>query len=197
MAELSSPGVWRGRMVFAIICLVLVFLKLLPLEALVVPDFPERWQPTDPLPVPPAPIAYPDVILAVVMVWAARRPDFVPVLLVAGIIFLTDLLFQRPPGLWTALVVCATEFLRARSNAMRGLPFGLEWVTASCLMLLVVLTHYIALVLADVPQTGILLQAQRLIWTCALYPVVCVVAHLVFGVSRPAPGEVDAMGHRL
>lgn len=197
MADPTTPGLWRGRAVFVLICLVLMFFKLLPLEALAVPEFPAGWRTSDPLPLPPEPIAYPDLLLAVTMVWAARRPDYVPVLAIAAITFMTDLLFQRPPGLWTALVIVSTEFLRARSNGLRGLPFGLEWLTVSFLILLIMLSHYIVLVLADVPQTGILLQAERLLWTCAAYPLVCVIAHLVFGVSRPNPGEVDAMGHRL
>lgn len=197
MAEPVSASPWRGRAIFLLVCSVLVFFKLLPLEALAVPEFPVTWTESDPLPLPPDPVAYPDLIFAVTMVWAARRPDYVPVLIIAAVMFLSDLLFQRPPGLWTALVVMATEFLRARSHGLRGLPFGLEWLTVSFLILLVVLSHYIVLVLADVPQAGILLQAERMLWTCAVYPLVCVVAHLAFGISRPNPGEVDAMGHKL
>ena len=48
-----------------------------------------------------------------------RRPDFLPVLLIGAVVLLEDLILLRPPGLWTALVILATEFVRARAALTR------------------------------------------------------------------------------
>ena len=48
---------------------------------------------------------------------------------------LDDLLSYRPPGLWTALVLIATEVLRARESGTRDLPFWGEWAMVGAVML--------------------------------------------------------------
>jgi hypothetical protein len=42
-----------------------------------------------------------------------------------------DLVLLRPPGLWTALVVLATEFMRSRAALTRELNFVVEWLLVS------------------------------------------------------------------
>ena len=62
----------------------------------------------------------PDIILLIALSWIVMRPDYVPVLLLAVVFLLTDLLLMRPPGLWTALAVLAGEFLRNRQLQLRA-----------------------------------------------------------------------------
>lgn len=198
MAEAPQTRVWIGRMTFMAICLVLIFCRLLPLETLAAPDLPLGFDPkVDRLPPLPAQWAMPDALVVIAAAWAVRRPDYLPVIVVAGLFLLVDFLFQRPPGLWAALMVGFTEFLRARSNAMRALPFAVEWMTVSLGIVAITLLSAALLALVDRPQAALSLVITQMALTCLIYPPVVAIAHFVFGVSRPAPGEVDALGHRL
>jgi hypothetical protein len=52
-----------------------------------------------------------------------------------------DLILMRPPGLWTAIVVLATEFLRSRTALTRELNFVVEWLLVSGLMVGMLLAY--------------------------------------------------------
>lgn len=179
MAEGLTDRVWTGRMLFVALALCIVFVALLPLNTL-----PRTW-------------AAPDLLLLVTLVWAIRRPDHVPVLLVGGIFLLTDLLFDRPPGLWTALVVILTEALRARAPRLRTQPFFVEWVTVGLGIIAITLGARAALSVALVQQAPVALSLIQLLVSLAIYPVVAGAVFLLFGIGRPAPGEVDASGRPL
>jgi rod shape-determining protein MreD len=47
------------------------------------------------------------------------------------------------------------------------------------------------------PQQPLALTLIEMIMTIAFFPVVIAIAQFVFGVTRPALGEVDSRGHRL
>ncbi len=70
----------------------------------------------------------PDILICVIMAWIVRRPDFLPMPLILFVILLEDLILMRPPGLWTAIVIVATEFLRGRVALTRELSFVVEWL---------------------------------------------------------------------
>jgi len=90
MAETPTAEVWTGRVIYAGVMAAIIFIQLLPLDTR-----PDVW-------------AAPDLMLTVTLAWTARRPDFSPLILIAGMFLLADLLFQRPPGLWTGLVIIMT-----------------------------------------------------------------------------------------
>jgi len=139
----------------------------------------------------------PDLTLALTIAWVLRRPDYVPALLIAAVFLLEDLMFWRPVGLWTLVVLGATEFLRARESASRDLPFVLEFIMVAAVMLgmLVVNRMVLALVVVDQPPLG--LELLRYLSTLAAYPFVVALSRMAFGLRRAAPGEVDAWGNRL
>lgn len=210
MAEASARTVWIGRGVYVALCLLIIFIQLLPLETLppswgnggvLLPDGP---RPDALLPdgsvmaVEPVPRRWagPDILLLVTLVWAARRPDYLPAFLVAGIFLLADFLFQRPPGLWAALVLIFTEILRSRARNLRVVPFPLEWAGIAAGVIAITLINRFTLMLVLVPQAPLGLTLVQLVLTLAFYPAVVFGAYLI-GVSRPAAGEVDALGHRL
>lgn len=168
-----------GRFWLTLICLVLIFLHLLPLDTL-----PPRW-------------AAPDLMLTVTLAWVARRPDFAPALLIGGLFLLADLLFQRPPGLMTALVVIVTEMFRARARGLRSVPFPLEWASVSLGIFAIAIVNRVVLAMVLLPVPSLTLTLSQVALTCLCYPLVVGLAYIVFGVSRPAPGAVDALGHRL
>ncbi|MEL7116204.1 MAG: rod shape-determining protein MreD, partial [Pseudomonadota bacterium] len=80
-----------------------------------------------PLSVGPGRIPGPDLLICITLAWVLRRPHYVPVLLVAALFLMADILFMRPLGLYAALVVLAVEFLRARAGQTREQTFPAEW----------------------------------------------------------------------
>ncbi len=179
MAETPATQVWIGRATFVTIALALIFLQLLPLDMQ-----PGRWAP-------------PDLLLAATLAWSARRPDYAPFLVVATIFLLTDLLFQRPPGLWAALVLILTEVLRARAIKIRNMPLLLEWGGVAIGIVAITIANRIVLTIVMLPQAPLGLTLIQMLMTIAVYPVVVFVGQYLFGVARPAPGAVDSLGHRL
>lgn len=168
--------VWIMRAAFVLIALVILFFHLLPLDLT-----PGTW-------------AGADLLVAVVFAWAVRRPDYVPILLIAAIMLLADMMLHRPPGLWAVLVLCAAEWLKSRERRQRETTFVLEWMTfAGTLIVITVLYRAVLMVLILVPGTFTLAIVQ-LIMTILLYPVVVGVSHFLLGVHRAAPGDVDRLG---
>ena len=118
--------------------------------------------------------------------WTARRPDALPVLLVGGVFLLADLLFQRPPGLFTALVVVLTEWLRARAPRLRKAPFLVEWTVVTGGIVAVAGANRAVLALLMTPQPRWGLTLIQVLLTVAAYPIVVGVAHVALGLRRPA-----------
>jgi rod shape-determining protein MreD len=170
---------WSGGLAYAALAAVLLAAPLLPLGAV-----PRGW-------------AAPDVLLAVTLGWAARRPDTLPVLLVGGVFLLADLLFQRPPGLYTALVIVATEWLRRRSQGLRKGGFLAEWVAVAGTAAAVEVVNRLFLGAAMTPQAPLGLTLIQVLLTIALYPAIAGLARAGMGLRRPLQGEVDARGHPL
>lgn len=179
MNEAPRARIWIGRSAYAGTVFVLIFLALLPLGAA-----PTAW-------------AGPDLILAVTLAFVARRPDFAPVPLVAALFLTVDLLFQRPPGLGTAVVLIVTEMLRSRAGGLRNMPFPLEWAAVALCVAAVTLGCRLILAVTMTPQAPLGLSLIQMVMTILCYPLVVALSRLLFGVSRPAPGEVDGLGHRL
>lgn len=167
------------RALYVVLAAVILFLQLLPLS-----------NGTSRLPGP-------DLTLALTLVWVLRRPDYVPALLIVAVFFLEDLMFLRPPGLWALIVLLATEFLRSREESLRELPFVLEWLIVGALMAVMLLAYRLVLAVVLVPQPMLGQALAQMLVTLAVYPVVAIASQLAFGLRRAAPGEVDALGHRL
>ena len=110
---------------------------------------------------------------------------------------LADFLFQRPPGLWAGLVLILSEILRRRARSLRTLPFWIEWSTVTMGIAAITMIDRFTLTMVAVPQASMGLTLLQLTLTILAYPLVVFVSYAVFGVSRPAPGQVDALGHKL
>jgi rod shape-determining protein MreD len=113
------------------------------------------------------------------------------------VILIEDLMLMRPPGLWTAIVVLATEFLRGRVALTRELNFLVEWMVISGVMLGMMLAYRLVMALAFVPQPAFGFAAVQLLWSIALYPLVVGLSRLVLDLRKPATGEIDSFGRRL
>lgn len=179
MVEFWRQAHWIFRGLFLGLALFLLFLRLLPLGN------------------EPGSLPGPDLLLCLILAWVIRRPDFLPMPLILGVILIEDLILMRPPGLWTAIVVLGTEFLRSRVALTRELNFLVEWMLISGVMLGMMLTYRLVLGLAFVPQPAFGFAVVQVLWSIALYPLVVGLSRLVLDLRKPATGEVDSYGRRL
>ncbi|WP_299791370.1 rod shape-determining protein MreD [uncultured Marivita sp.] len=171
--------IWGMRLMFVLVALLILFFHLLPLN-----PAPSQW-------------ASPDILVAVVFAWAVRRPEYVPILLLAGVMLLADMLQQRPPGLWSVLVVCAAEWLKSRERRQRETTFVLEWLTfAGTLIVITILYRAVMMVLILSPG-ALTLSFIQVVMTIAAYPAVVGVSYFLFGIRRAAPGDMDRLGRTL
>lgn len=179
MAETPTAQVWTGRITFILLSCLIIFIQLLPLDTR-----PDIW------PVP-------DFLLLIAIAWSARRPEMAPITFIALVTLLADLLFQRPPGLWAGLVVILCEMLRRRARQFRNTPILLEWLFVGLGIIAITLTYRLVLAIAVTPQAPLTLTIIQTVMTILLYPAIVGLAHVLFGISRPAPGQTDSLGHRL
>jgi rod shape-determining protein MreD len=179
MAEQIDSKTWVNRGVFVLIAFVFVVIELVPRDMR-----PNTW-------------AGPDMLLAATLAWVARKPVYLPVIVIAAFFLMTDLLFMRPPGLWAALVVILTEVIRRQNSDFRNMPFLVEWSTVAIGIIAITLINRIVLAIVMLPQAPFWLTLSQTVATILIYPVVLVAAHFVFGVRRTAPGETGNKGHLL
>lgn len=179
MVDTLRSSVWLYRLVFLGLAAAFLFLKLLPLGSIA-----GEWP-------------GPDILLCLIFAWVVRRPDFLPVPLIATILILEDLLLMRPPGLWTALVILATEFIRSRAALTRELGFLTEWLLVAGMMVALLISYRVAFAVAFLPQPGFGFALVQTVWSILCYPLVVAASRLAFDLRKPATGEVDAYGRRL
>ncbi|MDF1871778.1 rod shape-determining protein MreD [Vannielia sp.] len=179
MIDPVTSRTWTYRLGFIVLCALFTFFRLLPLDTSA-----EGWP-------------GPDLMLALTMAWVLRRPAFVPPMLIVMVFLTADLIFQRPPGLWAMLVLLGTEFLRARQSLSREVPFPVEWALAGSVVLAILIAYFALLALFMVPRPPLSVATARAIATIGVYPLVVLASHLLFGLRKASPGEVDALGHRL
>lgn len=170
---------WRGRLGFAAIIMILIFIALLPMggDAGHLPG--------------------PDLMTCFVFVWMMRRPDYLPLWLLAGAMLISDILLMRPFGLWAALVVLAGEILRARAVLMRELNFFMEWAVVSGLMLTMLLAYRFGFALTLLPQVSLGAALVQWLWSVIAYPAVVLFTGYVLALRKPGLGQVDAYGRRF
>lgn len=179
MVESAQARRWLFRLAYALIALVLVVVRLLPLGS-DAGDWPG-----------------PDLLLCLTLAWMLRRPDYLAPWLIAFVVLAEDLLLMRPPGLWTALVVMATEFLRSRTAFTRELSLPAEWLLMSGVMLTLAVGYRIAFTVAFLPQPPLGFSMMQVVASIICYPFVVWMSALAFKLHKPATGEVDAYGRRM
>lgn len=136
----------------------------------------------------------PDVLLCVTFAWLLRRPDFVPVLIIALVFLLTDVMYFKPLGLWAAIVVLASEFVRRREVSFREASFLSEWVFVSSVFTGIFVANAVILAFFGVEQHSFGLTVMQLIFTVLLYPIVVFVSSAILGVRKLTPIQTDRTG---
>ncbi|PIE13361.1 MAG: rod shape-determining protein MreD [Rhodobacterales bacterium] len=178
MNDLSATRLWLMRIGFALLAMTILFFQLLPLDTT------------------PARFAGPDLLMGFAYAWVLRRPEYVPVLLVATLVLLGDFFLGRPPGLWSALMLIGFESLRGREPTLRNMPFSVEWATVATVVVGVFLAYRLVLtmMLIDLPGTGLWLM--QMVLTVLTYPLWVALSRFVFGLRKATLGEVNALGER-
>lgn len=179
MAERTDPRIWMNRGLYILAAFIIVVAQLVPLDMQ-----PTNW-------------AWPDILLAMTLAWVARKPHYAPVAVIAILFLMTDMLLHRPPGLWAALVVILTETIRRQHRDFRNMPALVEWGTISVGIIAITVVNRLVLAIVMVPQAPIGLTLIQMISTIAVYPVVVIVGHFVFGVTRVAPGQTGSRGQKI
>lgn len=174
-----SDNVWVYRAGFVIIAIGLLFLRILNLGSLA-GDWPG-----------------PDLMLCLMLAWVTQRPDHLPTALIALVVLAEDMILMRPPGLWAAIVVLATEFLRGRSALTRELGFMAEWLLIAGVMVGMLLAYRLAFAVAFMTQPGFGFAFAQTVGSILMYPVIVWLLRVVIRLRKPSAGEVDAKGRRL
>ena len=172
-------SLWMHRLLFLAVAFVLIFVRLLPLRDLA------------------GHLPGPDLLVCLIFAWTVRRPEYLPVFMIAGVVLLEDLLLMRPPGLWTGLVILASEFIRSRVALTRELSFGVEWLLVAGLMVGLFVIYRTAFAIAFMPQPGFGFALVQTMWSIFAYPFVVALSRYGLDLHKPAMGEVDAYGRRL
>ncbi|MDQ2094643.1 rod shape-determining protein MreD [Rhodalgimonas zhirmunskyi] len=178
MDEITQTRLWAMRALFALLCLLILIVQLLPLEFT------------------PRSFAGPNLILAFSFAWVLRRPEYVPIWLVAAIYLLADLLLGRPPGLYAAMALLAFDHLRSRALGLRDMPFTVEWLSVAMAMAFTMLAYRLILAIAVVEMPGMPLLLTKLAMTILIYPLAAALTRFGFGLRKIAHGEVNALGQR-
>ncbi|MEM0937732.1 MAG: rod shape-determining protein MreD [Pseudomonadota bacterium] len=179
MVDPITARVWTYRALFAGLVLALALGRLLP-DAGFLGGLPG-----------------PDLILAFTVAWVLRRPAYAPAWLIVAVFLPLDFLLHQAPGIGALAILLLTEFLRARQELSRSLPFSLEWALVAAVLLAMVAGTQLLMGLFLVPRPPLGLDLVRALFTAAIYPLGVVVTQYVFKVRKASPGEVDALGARL
>ena len=178
MADPATPHAWTMRVCFVALCMAIIFFHLIPLDTV-----PRRWAP-------------PDLLLAFTFAWVMRRPDYVPIVLIALVMLMADMMFQRPPGLWALCVVLGAEYLKYRTYAPGETGFAGEWAAVCIVIISITLGYRLVLALALVPLPSLGVSMIQMVLTIITYPLVVVVTQMVMGVRKLAPGDAGKLGGR-
>ncbi|WP_298569407.1 rod shape-determining protein MreD [uncultured Aliiroseovarius sp.] len=162
---------WLFWLVLVSIAAAILFARLLPID------------------LTPGRLPGPDLLLAICFAWVLRRPDYVPVMLVAVLFFLMDMLFQRVPGVWSLMVVAGVEFLRRRETSLREQPFLVEWGMVVATMFAMLVAQRLLLVVFFVDQVPFGRALMQFLSTAMAYPLIVFVSVYVLGVVKLQPGD--------
>lgn len=178
MADRLHSHLWIMRLVYLCLCITMMFLHLLPQDTSA-----RSW-------------AGPDLVLALSAAWVLRRPEFVPMSLIAVVFLMTDLLYQMAPGLWAGLVVIGTEALRARAPGLRDLSFAAEWSVVAVTLTAMTIGYQLILFVTVAERPPLDLNLMQLVMTLAAYPLVVIASQIIFGVRKQSHGDLDTLVNR-
>lgn len=178
MSDQAATRLWTMRIAFGLLVLVILFLHLLPLQTAT------------------GGLIWPDFVLGFALAWSARRPEYVPAVLLAAMFLVADLLLQRPPGLWAVLALIACEQIKAQSRGLRDASFMAEFASVSLRIVGVLIAYRVILAIMLVDSTPMGPTLIQIVATVLAYPLVVAITHGLLGVTKAAPNELASKGMR-
>ena len=178
MSELNPARPWTMRIAFAALIVVILFFHMLPLQTAT-----GGW-------------IWPDFILAFALAWSVRRPDYVPLALLALLFLLADLLLQRPPGLWAALALVACSQMQQQARSLRDASLATELMSAAAWIVGVGIGYRIVLAVLLVDMPSLAPALLQIVITVMAYPVVVGITHALMGVRKSTPHDMGSAGVR-
>ena len=173
-----SSDLWLKRTLYVTLSVLVMFLHLLPIDSK-----PDR-------------LPFPDLLIVLTYAWALRRPDYVPILSIACVMLIADLLLQRPPGLLAALVVLGASYLRSAAPGMRDGGFISEWTSVGAVITAVFMLNRVVLAILSVQQATLGPVVIQVVLTIAIYPVIVLLSQSAFGVRRKSVSDATHSGVR-
>ncbi len=179
-----SPGailfrIWLGRAKFLACAAVLLFIALVPVNA------------------SPQLIPGPDLLFGLILAIVLRRPEFAPFWLLAPVLFLSDILQMRPPGLWALIVILAAEFTRAQEYRFRDLAFPVEWALVAGVMFAAMSANHLILFLTLAAQSSFGAVMLHYLVTVLTYPLVSFICYFILQIRKVTPDVAIRFGRRL
>ena len=178
MSELNPARPWTMRIAFTALVMVILFFHMLPLQTAT-----GGW-------------IWPDFILAFALAWSVRRPDYVPLVLLAGLFLLADLLLQRPPGLWAVLALVACAQMQQQARTLRDASLATELMSAAAWIVGVGVGYRIVLAVLLVDMPALAPALLQVVVTVIAYPLVVAMTHLFMGVRKATPHDLGSAGVR-
>jgi len=176
MADVLLNPKWGYRFLLLLLCAVILFLNLLPINTA-----PRAW-------------GAPDLIPCLIFSWTLRRPSYAPTILVALIAFSADMILQRPPGLFAAAFLIANEFLRSRAADISTGTFTVEWAYVALALTAAVLFERVLLNITLVDTNPLRLTLTQLVITLLAYPAVAAFCHFALKLRFQSPSDVRMEG---
>lgn len=167
-ARAPSPA---QTLLFALISLAVILAQLLPLQ------------------LQAEHMVQPDLLVALAAAWVIRQPENMPLLLLAPILLLADLIQDRPVGLWALISLLLIEAMSAQREGLRNRPFPFEWAAFTGVLALGLIGQSVILSLALVERPTGGITVQLFATTATVYPLVALVLHYVLRVRAPKPAE--------
>ncbi len=167
MPTISITRYWVEIFLFALCCFVAIITPMLPMGLAADST------------------AFPDILYCLIVAWVIRRPATAPMILVVFLALLADAMLMRPIGLWAVMLLIGTEVLRVGERTFRDIPFLLEWLYVSGLLVLLVLLQNLLLFasFSDVPAGST--SFWHVLRTIAVYPLIVAILHWVVRVRVP------------
>ena len=159
---------------FALIIFVLIFIKVLPLNTV-----PKGW-------------TAPDLSLCVTLVWCLRRPTEAPIILLAALFLLQDIIFQRPIGLFAAVATVMCEWAKHQALRADEFPFFVEWVTAAIAIIAIFILVQSIASLSLIAKPSIWVYVTEFIFTILVYPLVTLLCRYGLGLRTHQVTEFEA-----
>lgn len=100
-----------------------------------------------------------------------RRPDVMSPIVITLAFLFADTILQRPPGLWTLIVLCASIFLRMRTRGRKEVLFLYEWFIISLVIGVSFLTQYFALMFTFLPVPDLQPYLVQVLLSILIYPI--------------------------